>query len=96
MEPLIQNIGVKNTEQLISLAIYFSRLQFQKNIQPTIPKPSWKPPKSSETDYKQPDETGIVPLQLSYVPNIDWNLINWDLLDELTKDEIRHKMEMSR
>ena len=96
MHEIANSVGIKDVETLVTNVNYFSQLQFKKNIQPTIPPPSWKPPKPSETDYTKPDETGIVPLQLSKVPDINWDMINWDLLPQLEKDEIRHKIEMAR
>ena len=93
---LIISTDVKNVDQYIHDVIHAAILQHKKNIQPTIPPPSWKPPKPSETDYNKPDETGIVPLQLSKVPDINWDMINWDLLPQLEKEEIRHKIEMAR
>ena len=72
-------------------AIRAAKLQFKKNSQPPRLPQSWKTPKPTDTNYQQPDETGIVPLQLSNVPDVDWNLINWDLLSVLDKDEIKHK-----
>ena len=45
------------------------------------------------TNYSKPDELGIVPLQLSRVPDIDWDLIDWELLSDLEKNEIRNKIE---
>ena len=93
---LILSTDIKDTEKYISNVIRAACRQHKKNFQPTIPPPSWKPPKPSDTDYNKPDETGIVPLQLSKVPDINWDMINWDLLPELEKDEIRHKIEMAR
>ena len=93
---LILSTDVKDIDQYIRDVIHAAILQHKKNIQPTIPPPSWKPPKPSETDYTKPDETGIVPLQLSRVPDINWDMINWDLLSQLEREEIRHKIEMAR
>ena len=92
MDKFIKNCGIKNVEQHITDVIISAQLQFKRNIKPDIlPVRAWIPPKPSETDYKQPDETGIVPLQLSNVPDVDWEMVNWNLLSELDKDEIRHK-----
>ena len=93
---LIISTDIKNTEKYIYDVIRAAIRQHKKNFQPTIPPPSWKPPKPSETDYTKPDETGIVPLQLSKVPDINWDMINWDLLSELEREEIQHKIEMAR
>ena len=93
---LITSTGITDTYKYISDVIHAAIRQHKKNFQPTIPPPSWKPPKPEDTDYTKPDETGIVPLQLSKVPDINWDMINWDLLPELEKDEIRHKIEMAR
>lgn len=93
MHDFIEKIGIYNVQKHISNVIRAANLQHTKNLQPALLPSSWKTPKSSDTDYSKPDELGVVPLQLSRVPDIDWNLINWELLDELTKDEIRHKIE---
>ena len=93
---LILSTGIKDTDKYIHDVIRAAVRQHKKNIQPTIPPPSWKPPKPEETDYKKPDETGIVPLQLSRVPDINWDMINWDLLSSLEKEEIHQKIEMAR
>ena len=93
---LIISTGVENTDKYIHDVIHSAILQHKKNIQPSIPSPSWKPPKPAETDYKKPDETGIVPLQLFRVPDINWDLIDWELLSELERDEIREKIALAR
>ena len=91
MHDLIKNAGVNDVTKHITDVIRATKLQFKKNSQPPRFLQSWKTPKPTDTDYTQPDETGIVHLQLSKVPDIDWNLINWNLLSELDKDELRHK-----
>ena len=97
MHDIANSVGIKDVEKLITNVNYFSQLQLKKNVQPTIPPPSWKPPKPSETDYTKSDETGIVPLQLSRVPDdINWDMINWDLLSKTEREEIHHKIEMAR
>lgn len=93
---LIISTGITDTNKYISDVIHATSRQHMKNFQPTIPPPSWTPPKPEDTNYAKPDETGIVPLQLSKVPDINWDMINWELLPELEKDEIRHKIEMAR
>lgn len=91
MNNIIKSTGVNDVEKHITEVIRSAKLQFKKNSQPQCLPQSWKTPKPTDTDYKKTDETGIVPLQLSKVPDIDWNLINWDLLSELDKDELRHQ-----
>ena len=91
MHNLIKSTGVDDVEKHILDVICAAKLQFKKHSQPPSLPQSWKIPKPTDTDYKKPDENGIVPLQLSKVPDIDWNLINWDLLSQLDKDELRHK-----
>lgn len=86
---------MNDVDQYIRDVIHSAIQQHNKNIQPTIPPPSWKPSKPSETDYTQPDETGIVPLQLSRVPDINWDMINWDLLSALEKEELREKIALA-
>ena len=94
MHKFIKKIGIDNVLQYVHNVIHSANLQHEDNFQPTTPPPSWKTPKPSKTDYSKPDELGVVPIKLSQVPDIDWNLINWDLLSELDKDEIRHKIEV--
>ena len=50
------------------------------------------PPKSSETDYQKSDQTSLVSAQLVKLGDeeINWD-VNWNLLSELDKDELRHK-----
>jgi hypothetical protein len=91
LRPLFSHLNVKNPQKYIESVISAAKLQFRKNIHPQSSLPSWKPPKPSETDYSKPDGSGIVSLQLSKVSDIKWDMINWDLLSELDKDELRHK-----
>ena len=91
MHDLIKSTGVNDVAKQITDVIRAAKLQFKKNSQPQRLPQSWKTPKPMDTDYKQPDETGIVPLQLSSVPDINWEMIDWNLLSELDKDNIRHK-----
>ena len=88
---LINDIGINNLEKYATDVIRSAKLQLKTNFQPHRLPISWKTPKPSDTDYSQPDETGIIPLQLSNVPDVNWEMINWDLLSELDKKEIRHK-----
>ena len=96
MHDFIEKTGINNVHKYVSNVIHAACLQHKENSHPTTPPPAWKPPKPSETDYSKPDELGVVPLQLSHVPDIDWDMINWDLLPELDKDDIRHKIEIAR
>ena len=92
MKPLYEKYSrIPYVRKYISSIIQAAKIQFKSNSTPPVKSPSWNAPKPSETDYKHSDETGIVPLQLSNVPDINWEMINWDLLSELDKDEIRHK-----
>ena len=91
MHDFIKKTGTDNVHKYVSNVIHAANLQHKKNFHPTNVLPSWKKPKPDDTNYSKPDELGIVPLQLSHVPDIDWDLINWDLLSELEKDEIQHK-----
>lgn len=88
---LIRDTGINDVEKHATDVIRSAKRQFKTNFQPQRLAPSWKTPKPAETDYRQSDETGIVPLQLSNVPDVNWEMINWDLLSELDKDEIIHK-----
>ena len=92
MHDFIKKTGTNNVQKYVANVIHAANLQNKKNSQPTTSPPSWKKPKPNDTNYSKPDELGIVPLQLSRVPDIDWDLINWDLLSDLEKDEIRNKI----
>ena len=91
MHDFIKKTGIDNVHKYVSNVIHAANIKHKENLQPTNSLPSWKTPKPNNTDYTKPDELGVVSLQLSHVPDIDWELINWDLLSELEKDEIRHK-----
>ena len=96
MHDFIKKIGINNVQKYVTNVIHAANLQHKDNFQPTTSPPSWKKPKPEDTNYSKPDELGVVPLQLSRVPDINWDLINWDLLSEFDKDDIRHKIEMAR
>ena len=96
MHDFIKKTGIDDVHKYIANIIHAANLQHKNNFQPTTSPPSWKKPKPSETDYSKPDELGVVPLQLSHVPDINWDMINWDLLSELDKDEIREKIALAR
>lgn len=91
MHDFITKTGIDDVHKYVSNVIHAANIQHKENLQPTNSLPSWKTPKPNNTDYTKPDELGVVSLQLSRVPDIDWELINWDLLSELEKDEIQHK-----
>ena len=94
MSDFIEKVGTYNTDIYIDNVIRSASRQHSHNLHPTTPPPAWKHPKPSDTDYSKPDELSVVPLQLSHVPDIDWNLINWELLSELDKDEIKNKIKV--
>ena len=91
MNNLVKNTGIKDVEKHITEVIRSAKLQFKRNSQPQCLPNSWKTPKPSDTNYKQHDTSGIVSLQLSKIPDVNWDMINWDLLSQLDKDEIQHK-----
>ena len=93
MHSLIKNTGVKNIEKHIAETIRSAKLQLKNHSQPIARQPSWKPPKPSETDYQKSDETPLVAAQVVKLggDDINWNMINWNLLSELDKDELRHR-----
>ena len=95
MHDFIKKTGIDNVHKYVANVIHAACLQHKDNLQPTTPPPSWKPPKPNNTDYTKPDELGVVPLQLSRVPDIDWDMINWDLLSELEREEIREKIALA-
>ncbi len=93
MHSLIKNTGVKDIEKHITETIRSAKLQLKNHFHPIVHQPSWKPPKPSETDYQKTDETPLVSAQVVKLSgdDINWDMINWNLLSELDKDEIRHK-----
>ena len=91
LRPFFPYLNVQQPQKYIESVISAAKIQFKKNFRPAIKSPSWKIPAPSDTDYNKSDELDIVSLQLSAIPNINWNMINWDLLSELDKDEIRHR-----
>ena len=95
MHDFIKKTGTDNIHQYVHNVIHSANLQHKENFQPTTSPPSWKKPKPKDTNYSKPDELGVIPLQLSRVPDINWDMINWDLLSELDKDEIREKIALA-
>ena len=95
MHDFIKKTGIKDVHKYVTNAIHAANLQHKNNFQPTTSPPSWKKPKPEDTNYSKPDELGVVPLQLSRVPDINWDMINWDLLPELDKEEIREKIALA-
>ena len=91
LTPFLKNIGIKNVEKYVSNVIHAALLQAKNKAKPSYAIPSWTPPDPSNTDYTKHDELGIVPLQLSKVPDIDWDMINWELLSDFDKAEIIKK-----
>ena len=91
MKNLIKDTGISDFENHITSVIRAAKSQFKHNSSPQRLPPSWNIPKPSDTDYNQNDFSDLVSLQLSNVPDINWDMINWNLLSELDKDEIQHK-----
>ena len=94
MKPLFENISIFKPKHYVKNVISSALSQFKSKSKPSNYSPSWQPPSFSNTDYQKSDDTGIIPLQLSNVPDINWEMINWDLLSELDKDDIRHQQLM--
>ena len=91
MEPLLENISIFNSKHYVKRVIESALKQFHNHSKPSNFQLSWKAPSPSDTDYKQADSSDVVSLQLSNVTDINWDMINWDLLSELDKDDIRNK-----
>ena len=98
MRNYIKKTGVKNIPKHIKNVVLAAHLQLKQDSQPTGCSPSWNTPKPSDTDYKKPDETNLVPppsfAQLG-CDDINWDMFNWNLLSELDKDALIFK-EMVR
>ena len=97
MRTSLQKIGAQNVKNHIVNTLKAAKKQLRKNLAPvsSTNAPSWKPPKPSETDYRQPCDpqclgiaTKLVDLSLN---TVDWDLINWNLLSEFDKDEIQRQ-----
>ena len=91
MEPLLENISIFNSKHYVKRVIESALKQFRNHSKPSNFQLSWKAPSPSDTDYKQADSSDVVSLQLSNVPDINWDMINWDLLSDIDREEIRHK-----
>lgn len=91
MEPLFANISIFYSKNYVEQVIDAAINQFHSNSKPSNSQLSWKHPSPAETDFTQADFSDVVSLQLSKVPDINWDMINWSLLSELDKDEIQHK-----
>lgn len=96
MHDIIKNTGVKNVEKHIADSIRSANRQLKTHSRPEPPPPSWKPPKPEQTNYQQPEETGMVSAQLVSLDfdGINWDMVNWDLLTNIAKDELLHKLAM--
>ena len=91
MESSLKNIGITDVQDYIRQVVKAARKQILRNTHPEPASSSWKPPSPFDTDYRQADDdTAIIPLQLSEVPDIDWTTVNWDLLSEIDKESLRH------
>lgn len=98
MHDYIKNAGISSAYLHIHNVINAAKKQFKNHTKPVIPPPSWHHVNAKDTDYQQPDQTGLVDVKLVDLSgnDINWDLINWDLLSKLDKDEIRHKRELYR
>ena len=94
MHDHIKNTGIKNIRKHIENVVRAAHQQIKNDIHPSTSSSSWKPPKTSETDYKKSDETELVPppsfAQLGG-DDINWDMFNWNLLSELDKDALIRK-----
>lgn len=91
MESSLKNIGITDINVYIRQVMKAARTQISRDTHPEPVPQSWKPPSTSDTDYRQDDESDVVQLRLAEVPAIDWNMINWNLLSEIDKDSLRQK-----
>ena len=89
----LKTVGVKDFHSHIKNVILAVRKQIKFNISPDPVQPSWRCPKPEHTDYQQPDQTGLVDVKLVNLNgnDINFDMVNWNLLSELDKDELRHK-----
>ena len=92
VRPLLESVGVGSSYYHVMQVIRAAKKQRRTQERPQeTTTASWKIPKTSSTDYSRADNTTAVQIQLGKVEGINWEMINWDLLSELDKDEIRKK-----
>lgn len=91
----LKNAGVKDFHSHIKNVVLAARKQIKFNTSPEPVQASWRCPKPEHTDYHLPDQTGLVDVKLVDLSgndiNINWDMVNWNLLSVLDKDEIIHK-----
>ena len=88
-----KGIGIKDSHKFVKNVIISAKKQLKKHLQPVIPPPSWKPVNPKNTDYQLPEQTGLVNIKLVDLKgnDINWEMINLELLSDLEKDEIETK-----
>lgn len=92
VKPLLESVGVGSSYYHVMQVIGAAKKQRRTQERPQEMKTSsWTMPKPSSTNYSQADETTAVRIQLGEVEGVNWEMINWDLLSELDKDELRQK-----
>ena len=91
MESSLKNIGISDLHDYIRKVVKAARKQILRDTRPEPAPSSWKPPSPSDTDYRQDDDATVIPLKLSEVPDIDWSIVNWELLSEIDTEELQQK-----
>lgn len=93
MQDYLKNAGVKDFHSHVVNVILAACKQIKFNTSPEPVQASWRCPKPSNTDIHLNDQTGLVDVKLVDLGGNDINseMINWDLLSELEKDEIENK-----
>ncbi len=81
----LEYIGVHDVQNHVRNVLEAAKRQFKLHLVPQIPSPSWKPPKTSQTDYSQISQSTSVELDSPVLRNFDWNSINWELLHKLER-----------
>ena len=61
MRTHILKTGVPNIHKHVKNVIRVAQRQIKNDLHPSPSSFSWNPPKTSETDYKKPDVTDLVP-----------------------------------
>lgn len=82
------SIGINDIQVHIRNVLEAARRQFKHNLIPTVPSPSWKPPKPSQTDYTQISDSSSVEIHISLLQKFDWTTVNGNLLNKIDTHDI--------
>ena len=81
----LEFIGIHDVQNHVRNVLEAAKRQLKLHLVPTVPSPSWKPPKPSQTDYFQISQSTSVELNSPVLQNFDWNSANWSLLNKIDR-----------